>query len=401
MNYHQKELVKATVPVLKTNGTDLTKYFYTRMFTHNPELKNVFNMSNQASGKQQNALAGAVLAYAEHIENPEVLINVLKSIGNKHVSLHITPEQYDIVGLHLISSIKEVLGDAASDELIEAWTQAYQELAQIMISIEYEMYESNLQKDGAWKGWRSFIIADITEESSEIKSFYLKPKDDHAIADYHPGQYISVKVFVPALGYEQPRQYSLSSAFDPGHYRISVKKEQNHPNSPDGIVSNLLHGKNIGDEIWVSAPAGNFHADSLSENPLVLISGGIGATPLLSILETHKKNLQTQKVVWLHSCRDEKVHAFKDHVSHLNQNNHWLTTHIFYETVTMDKNDFIKKGRINLLEIKDEILIDKAKYYICGPEAFIKAQYGSLVQLGINKEDILYEEFGPQLLHLN
>ncbi|ASW76197.1 dihydropteridine reductase [Chryseobacterium piperi] len=400
MNDNQKKLVKATVPVLKTNGTDLTKHFYTRMFKHNPELKNIFNMSNQASGKQQHALAGAVLAYAEHIENPGVLIDVLKSIGNKHVSLNITPEQYDIVGLHLISSIQEVLGEAANTELIEAWTQAYNELAQIMISIEDGIYKSTLEKNGGWKGWRAFIISDIIEESSEIKSFYLQPKDGKTIADYLPGQYISIKTFIPSLGYEQPRQYSLSSAFMPDYYRISVKKEKNTQSFPDGVVSNVLHQKAIGDEIWVSAPAGVFHANPSSENPLVLISGGVGITPLLSMLETNKNNLQKNTVVWLHSCRDEKVHAFKNHVNQLNENNYWLTTHIFYENLTTD-TDIAKKGRIDLHEMKDDILIDKAKYYICGPEAFIKAQYNSLIQLGVSKEDILYEEFGPQLLHLN
>ncbi|ASK30330.1 nitric oxide dioxygenase [Chryseobacterium sp. T16E-39] len=400
MDDKQKALVKATVPVLKTNGTDLTKHFYKRMFHHNPELKNLFNMSHQASGKQQNALAGAVLAYAEHIDNPVVLINALKSIGNKHVSLNIAPEQYDIVGLHLISSIKEVLGDAATDELLEAWTQAYNELAHSMISIETEMYQSTLQKEGGWKGWRTFIIADIVEESSEIKSFYLKPKDAQPIAGYLPGQYISVKTFIPELGHEQPRQYSLSSAFNSDYYRISVKIEKSEQ-APDGAVSNLLHSKHIGDQIEVSAPSGIFHLNPASEDPLVLISGGVGATPLLSMLETNKNNLQKNTIVWLHSCRDEKVHAFKDHVEQLNKNNQWLTTHIFYENTGKEDARSIRKGRINLHEIKEEILIDKAKYYICGPEAFIKVQYNSLMQLGIAKEDILYEEFGPQLLHLN
>ncbi|WP_228453094.1 FAD-binding oxidoreductase [Chryseobacterium sp. CH1] len=237
------------------------------------------------------------------------------------------------------------------------------------------------------------------EESTEIKSFYLKPKDNKVIAEYLPGQFISVKMFIPSLGHEQPRQYSLSSAFSPDYYRISVKKEQNK-DLPDGMVSNTLHQKNIGDEIWVSAPAGIFYADPLSEDPLVLISGGIGATPLLSMLETKKKTLQDNTIIWLHSCRDEKVHAFKNHVEDLNRNNPWLTTHIFYETIDRD-SETIKKGRIDLHKMKEEILIDKAKYYICGPEAFIKAQYNSLIELGIGKENIIYEEFGPQLLHLN
>ncbi|KFF15612.1 NO-inducible flavohemoprotein [Chryseobacterium sp. JM1] len=400
MNSNQKKLVTSTVPVLKTNGTDLTKHFYARMFKHHPELKNIFNMSHQASGKQQHALAGAVLAYAEHIENPEVLINVLKSIGNKHVSLNISPEQYDIVGHHLISSIKEVLGESATDELIEAWTQAYNELAQIMISIEEDLYQSTLKKEGGWKGWRTFVIADIVEESSEVKSFYLKPKDQGSIADYLPGQYLSVKLFIPGLGHEQVRQYSLSSAFNPEYYRISVKKEV-HPNAPEGAVSNVLHQKNTGDEIWVSAPSGVFHAGVDGNQPLVLISGGIGVTPLLSMLETNKNKLQENTTVWLHSCRNEKVHAFKDQIDLLNQDSEWLTTHIFYETVSKNENNAIKEGRIDVAELKDEVLIDDAKYYICGPEVFIKVQYNSLIKLGIAQENILFEEFGPQLLHFN
>lgn len=400
MNSNQKKLVKSTVPVLKTNGTDLTNHFYARMFKHHPELKNMFNMSNQASGKQQHALAGAVLAYAEHIDNPEILINVLKSIGNKHVSLNISPEQYDIVGHHLVSSIKEVLGEAATDDLIEAWTQAYNELAQIMISIEEELYQSNLKKPGGWKGWRVFLIADIIEESSEVKSFYLKPKDQGVIADYLPGQYLSVKLFVPGLGHEQIRQYSLSSAFNPKYYRISVKKEH-HAYNPEGVVSNLLHHKKTGDEIWVSAPSGLFHAGIESNQPLVLISGGIGVTPLLSMLETNKNKLQENTTVWLHSCRNESVHAFKEQVDLLNKDSEWLTSHIFYETFTQNENNSVREGRIDLAELKDEVLIDHAKYYICGPEVFIKVQYNSLIKLGIAKEDILYEEFGPQLLHFN
>jgi nitric oxide dioxygenase len=214
MNTAQKELVKSTVPILKSIGNALVTYFCQRMLANNPELKNIFNMANQANGKQQNALTGDVLAYAENIDDPTVLINVLKSIGNKHVSLRILPEQYDIVGQNLIESIKEVLGEAATNELMDARTCAYTELAQIMISIETEMYQKTANLKGGWNGWRTFIIDRIVTESDEIKSFYLKPKDGNPIATFFPGQYISVKTFMPELGHEQPRHYSLSSSFN-------------------------------------------------------------------------------------------------------------------------------------------------------------------------------------------
>jgi len=400
MNAMQKSLIKATIPILKSNGEDLIKYFYARMFTHNPELKNMFNMGNQGSGKQQNALAGAVLAYAENIDNPTVLINVLKSIGNKHVSLQVSAEQYDVVGNHLIASIKEVVGEEiATPELLEAWTIAYTQLAQIMISIEKEMYAKNLEKEGGWNGWRNFRISKIIDESTEIKSFYLEPTDGKPIATFKPGQYLSIKTFVEELGHEQPRQYSLSSSNDSNWYRISIKKEKGNEN-PDGIVSYAMHNKKIDDVIQVSAPAGVFHIDPENTNPLVLISAGVGITPLMSMLEANTSELKQHKTIWIHACRNKEVHAFKNEIKKLDESHQWLSTHLFYETVTeADQNS--KEGRVNITQLKEEILIDHAKYYICGPEAFIKTQYNSLLEIGVEKAFIFYEEFGPQSLNLN
>src|SRR5690606_14936939 len=150
MTTEQKQLVKATVPVLKEHGVLLTTHFYKRMFEHNPELKHIFNMGNQQNSKQQTALAVAVLAYAEHIENPSVLLPVVNTIGHKHASLDIRPEHYAIVGEPLIASIGEVLGDAATPELLEAWTLAYGQLADLMSGHEKKIYQQRTQTKGGW-----------------------------------------------------------------------------------------------------------------------------------------------------------------------------------------------------------------------------------------------------------
>lgn len=403
MNPHQKELIKATIPILRASGEDLTKYFYNRMFTNHPELRNIFNMGNQANGRQKSALANAVLAYAENIDNPTVLLNVLKGIGTKHVSLNIQPEQYKIVGANLIGSIAEVVGEAATPEILEAWTAAYNELAQIMINLENEMYQENSAKPGSWNGWRKFVIKKIVEESAEIKSFYLYPEDGKEITNYHPGQFISVQVYVPELELLQPRQYSLSSAFNPEYYRISVKRESGIAPNPSGYVSNTLHSKSEGDPISISAPAGLFHLEKDSQNPLVLISGGVGLTPMLSMLETNLNNIQNKKTIWIHGCRNESVHAFKNQITTLKKEAKHLETFTFYDTLE-NKNDSqseIIQGRVDLNKCKDSILLDQAKYYICGPEIFIKTQYEALINLNVSQENIFYEEFGPQLIHLN
>jgi nitric oxide dioxygenase len=125
MTTDQKNIILATVPILKEHGVLLTTHFYGRMFKHNPELKNMFNMANQQTGKQQTALAMAVLAYAENIANPSVLLPVVDRIGHKHTSIDIRPEHYSIVGQHLIASIAEVLGAGATADILDAWTVAY------------------------------------------------------------------------------------------------------------------------------------------------------------------------------------------------------------------------------------------------------------------------------------
>ncbi|WP_216641624.1 globin domain-containing protein [Pedobacter ginsengisoli] len=274
MTSEQKQWISATVPVLKENGILLTKYFYNRMFTHNPELKNLFNMGNQQSGKQQTALAMAVLAYAENIANPGVLMPVVDRIGHKHVSLDIRPEQYQIVGRHLIASIQEVLGDAATPEIVDAWTAAYQQLANLMSGHEAKLYEQKTVQPHGWTGWRPFKVGKINVESTEITSFYLFPSDGGKVAAHVPGQYISVKVFLPEMNLYQARQYSISSTPAQEYYRISVKAEKGIDLDTNGLISNHFHDiVKEGDIVDITAPAGDFKLPEDLAAPIVLISG--------------------------------------------------------------------------------------------------------------------------------
>ncbi|CAM3906131.1 NO-inducible flavohemoprotein [Flavobacterium branchiophilum] len=396
MTLDQKNLIKSTIPILRTNGIALTKYFYKRMFEHNPELQSVFNMGNQANGKQQTALAYAVLAYAEHIDNPSVLISALQNIGQKHVSLNIKPEQYQIVGRHLIASISEVLGTGASKELLDAWTQAYFELARIMIDLEQQMYNQNLTKTGGWIGWRAFEIRIIETTSSEIKSFYLYPVDGKPIASFLAGQFISIQIEIPDLNILQPRQYSLSSVYHPDYYRISIKKE--YAENALGMVSNAMHLKQQGDIVLLSSPMGTFNVDLENKNPLVLISGGVGITPLYSMLQANQQN-QQNKTIFIHGCRNIDVQAFKNELSQLQLHASWLQTYFFYESILgTETNINTFQGRIDLSICKEAILLENAQYYICGPEQFITHHYNHLIQLKVNKNQIFFEQFGPQTI---
>lgn len=403
MNDYQRKIITETVPVLKENGVTLTTHFYKRMFQHQPELKNMFNMGNQNSGKQQQALAMAVLAYAEHIANPGVLQPALERIGHKHVSLDIRPEHYPIVGNHLLASIKEVLGEAATPEILDAWEAAYNQLADLMIRMEADMYENHTAKKGGWTGWRPFKVVKKTVESTEITSFYLYPSDGGKVVTHVPGQFISLRLFLPDLGLNQARQYSISSVPDSSHYRISVKREQGFHLNTNGMISNHLHDfVKEGDVVDLTAPTGNFVLDKDLSSPVMFISGGVGLTPLISMLQTAVETHSGLPITWVHACRNQSVHAFGDQINELRKNNPNLEQHVFYDVLTeTDKERGVAEGPLDREKLKSLPHHPDTLYYVCGPAGFIKKQYSELTSLGIDKEAVSYEEFGPQVLQLN
>ena len=403
MTTDQKFHITSTVPVLRENGVLLTKHFYNRMFTHNPELKNMFNMGNQKSDKQQTALALAVLAYAENIANPSVLMPVVDRIGHKHVSLDIRPEHYITVGRHLIASIKEVLGDGATPEIIDAWAAAYSQLAKLMSGHEAGLYAEKTSTDHGWTGWRPFIVKTKTPESDEISSFYLHPADGGKVPKHDPGQYISLRTFIPQLNLQQSRQYSISSAPGNEYYRISVKRESRDDIDANGMISNHLHDViNPGSMLELTAPSGNFKIPEELNTPLVLISGGVGLTPLLSMLKSLNQNGHSQPVYWLHGCRNENVHAFKSEVNDICKSNPSVQQHIFYnETTELQKAAGILSGFLDINTVPNFKFDNNAHYFICGPSVFITKQFQDLISQGIDSSNIHFEEFGPQVLSLN
>ncbi|MGO4809799.1 NO-inducible flavohemoprotein [Cupriavidus sp. 2MCAB6] len=394
-----KDIVKSTAPVLAEHGYAIIQRFYKRMFEAHPELKNVFNMAHQEQGQQQQALARAVYAYAANIENPESLSAVLKNIANKHASLGVRPEQYPIVGEHLLGAIKDVLGDAATGEIISAWAQAYGNLADILMGIESELYERSAEQDGGWKGWRTFIVREKRPESDVITSFILEPADGGPVVNFEPGQYTSVAIQVPSLGLQQIRQYSLSDVPNGRSYRISVKRESGGT-TPAGYVSCLLHDHvGVGDEVRLAAPYGSFYIDVNARSPIVLISGGVGLTPMVSML---KKALQEppRQVVFVHGARNSAVQAMRNRLREASHEHANFKLLVFYnEPLPEDVQgkDFDYEGLVDVSLIKDSIMLPDADYYICGPIPFMRMQHDALQNLDIPETRIHYEVFGPDL----
>ncbi|GLB61237.1 NO-inducible flavohemoprotein [Cytobacillus sp. NCCP-133] len=394
------EIIKSTVPVLEKHGEDITRTFYKLMFTNHPELLNIFNHANQKQGRQQKALANSVYAAAKYIDNLEVILPVVTQIAHKHRSLGIKPEHYPIVGEHLILAIKEVLKEAATEEIIEAWTKAYGVIADAFIGLEKNLYEEAAQKQGGWNDFRTFTVAKKIKESEVITSFYFSPIDGGEIASYLPGQYISVKVNIPGEEYTHIRQYSLSDSPEKSYYRISVKKEEGTDIKPEGKVSNYIHNNlNEGDQIEISAPAGEFVLEQ-TDKPVVLLSGGVGITPMLSMLHHLDASEISSETTFIHAALNGNVHAFADEVKEIEENNPLVKAYFCYDKPTdKDRKEkvFHKEGYVTSDWLQTIVSNKESQVYMCGPVPFMQAMYEALLEAGFKKENIRYEFFGPSL----
>src|SRR6185312_1742942 len=184
------QIVRATTPVLEVHGMAIVRRMYERMFAE-PAIRDLFNHSHQdEAGAQPRAVTGAILAYAKNIDRLDVLGPAVERIAQKHAGLQIQPEHYPHVGNALLGAIKDVLGDAATDEVLEAWGEAYWFLADILIGREKQIYETAAAAPGGWAGWRDFVVTGKLRESEIITSFVLRPVDGGPVLHHRPGQYL-------------------------------------------------------------------------------------------------------------------------------------------------------------------------------------------------------------------
>lgn len=385
-------IIKATVPILEQRGTEITTTFYKNMLNEHTELLNIFNRINQKKGSQPTALATTVLAAAKHIDDLTPLLGHVKQIGQKHRALQIKPEHYPIVGEYLLKAIKEVLGDAATPEIINAWGEAYNEIANVFITVEKEMY-----KEAAWEAWKPFTVTSKELVASDIYEFTVAAEAGSGVdltkLPIVAGQYITVNIHptIQDNKYDALRHYSLCSIDPTQGLKFAVKLETSKGN-PEGLVSEFLHEKvNVGDKIKLSAPAGDFALNekliNQNEVPLVLLSAGVGVTPILAMLEQQIKANSKRPIYWIQSSRDEKDQAFKTKVDELLSK---------CETVTKEIVHTNKTERINGEFLQSKVPAH-ADVYICGSLEFMKGMIAHLKTLEHNDDLIHYEPFGPKM----
>lgn len=376
-------IIEATAPAVAAHVDQIVPCMYRRLLA-DPEIRALFNMSHQhGNSPQHKALAGALVAYASHIRDPGVLAEALERIAQKHAGLQILPEHYPHVATALLGAVSEVLGDAATPEILAAWGKAYWFLADTLIAREEQIYAGSEAQIGGWRGWRRFLVSEKTPETAEIMSFTLRPVDGGPVLRHRPGQYLSFR-FCPAPDEEYRRNYSISSAPDGESYRITVKRERG------GRISNWLHDAvGIGDAFDVAVPAGEFFLDPAGKREVVLLSGGVGVTPMISMLESFGGG--DLRIVHVHAARDRDHHALAETPRAKAQE-----SHVFYETPSQDDlARGIRAGRVDphwLVQISDPA---QADYFVCGPVGFMQEMVRGLKAANVPDTRIHHEFFGP------
>jgi ferredoxin-NADP reductase/MOSC domain-containing protein YiiM len=245
----------------------------------------------------------------------------------------------------------------------------------------------------AWAGFRSLELTHKNRESDDVVSLVLAPRGSAALAMPRAGQFIVLRLRPDPKAAPLLRSYSLSDVPSPTVYRIGVKRE------PRGIASAYLHdGVQIGDLLEVSAPRGRFilHA---GEEPVVLLSAGIGVTPVLSILHALAANRSSRDIRWIYGARDGAHHPFSEEVRRLVALLPHAVSHVFYSRPNpgdRPRLDYRVRGRVTLPLIEELEVPREAEFYLCGPAGFLRDLHSGLLQYGVAADHIHAEVFGPR-----
>ncbi|EFO61241.1 Flavohemoprotein lateral transfer candidate [Giardia lamblia P15] len=442
--------VEATAGLIAAQGIEFTRAFYERMLTKNEELKDIFNLAHQRTLRQPKALLDSLVAYAlsirrinelyelkgkdlpwtGHLAELQGFFSVAERVANKHTSVGIQPAQYQIVGAHLLATIEDrVTKDKA---VLAAWGKAYEFLADLLIKREEEIYAETEGPEGGWRQTRTFRVEEKTRVNEVICRFRLVPaKGGASVVQHKPGQYLAIFVRNPELfQHQQIRQYSIMSAPNSAYYEIAVHKDG------AGTVSRYLHDHvDTGDLLEVAPPYGDFFlryleageqtaADTQASSefqmlqgravnfaaektaPIVLISGGIGQTPLLSMLRflAQKEGRETARpIFWIHAAHDSRVRAFKEEVDAIREaalpSLRVVTFLSEVRATDREGEDYDFAGRINLDRIPELARLEAGHanphYFFVGPTGFMTAVEEQLRARSVPDDRIHFEMFGP------
>ena len=381
-----RPIIEATLPIIAERINDITPDFYRRMFAARPDLMDgMFSRSSQLEGTQPKALAGSIAVFASYIvQNPNSYPDeVLSRVAHKHASLGLKEEEYPTVYKYLFEAIAANLGDLATPEIVEAWTEVYWLMGNALIKLEKGLYSSQAND----VMFAPFKLVDRKETGENVVVLTFEPADETPMTESKGGQYISI--VVPARdGLRQARQYTLLPS-EKNQRRIGVKLD------PNGEMTSILHELKIGDVVEISNPYGDLTLEGFGnpEAPLYLFSAGIGTTPMLSFLSELIEKGSQRPVTVVHADRSLDTWPLREELTELVNK---LPNARLISFIEGEGGDFAGRVDVSKLDVPSD-----ANVYLCGPLPFMQGVRSALVEAGVPGKNINYEIFGPDqwMLH--
>jgi ferredoxin-NADP reductase len=258
-----------------------------------------------------------------------------------------------------------------------------------------------LSDSDVWKDWRNFVVVRKVRESEEITSFYLQPEDKGKIPSFQPGQFLTIRLDIPGQNKPVIRTYSLSDYSEScEYYRLSIKRERapKDLDVPPGVASNFMHDRiHEGSVILAKPPNGKFVLDVQKSIPAVLISNGVGITPMMSMAKAATLLNRDRPIWFVHGTRDGKFHAFRDEVRELAQQNPNLNVHFCYSRpIPEDEGHHHSVGYVNADLIK-QLVEQEAEYFLCGSPSFMQSIMQGLKESGVPDSRVFFESFGKPM----
>lgn len=381
-----RPIIEATLPIIAERINDITPDFYRRMFAARPDLMDgMFSRSSQLEGTQPKALAGSIAVFASYIvQNPNSYPDeVLSRVAHKHASLGLKEEEYPTVYKYLFEAIAANLGDLATPEIVEAWTEVYWLMGNALIKLEKGLYASQAND----VMFAPFKLVERKETGENVVVLTFEPADETPMTESKGGQYISI--VVPARdGLRQARQYTLLPS-EKNQRRIGVKLD------PNGEMTSILHELKIGDVVEISNPYGDLTLEGFGnpEAPLYLFSAGIGTTPMLSFLSELIEKGSQRPVTVVHADRSLDTWPLREELTELVNK---LPNARLISFIEGEGGDFAGRVDVSKLDVPSD-----ANVYLCGPLPFMQGVRSALVEAGVPGKNINYEIFGPDqwMLH--
>jgi ferredoxin-NADP reductase len=255
---------------------------------------------------------------------------------------------------------------------------------------------------GPWSGFRKFVVQDVVRETLDCVSLWLVPEDGRALPFYFPGQHLTVRLAIPGRSQPVVRCYTLSDSPHSDRYRITVRaigQSAEQPGSAPGLASHFIHQNlRTGDRIDIKAPSGSFYLDLMDRRPLVMLAGGIGITPFISMLNTLVQQRIQREILLIYGVQNGDRHAFKSHLAEIARNFPLIDVVTCYSRpLPSDRQgaDYQIAGRVSVGTIRKLVPSNQVPFYLCGPAEFMRDLLEGLREWGVPESCIHFEAFGP------